>query len=138
MYQVGAQLLLSTVGLRLKVLSTGTEKLQPKWVGPFACIERIGNLAYKLDLPETMRIHDVFHVSLLKPYYNDGRALPPPPPEVIEDEPEWEVERILDHRVIKHKKTSKVEYLIRFLGYGPEHDVWQDDVSNCPRIVKKY
>ncbi|KAL3155643.1 hypothetical protein ABBQ32_14151 [Trebouxia sp. C0010 RCD-2024] len=137
-YQVGAQLLLSTVGLRLKVLSTGTDKLLPKWVGPFACIERIGNLADKLELPETMRIHDVFHVSLLKPYYNDGRALPPPPLEVIDDEPEWEVERILAHRVIQHKKTSKVEYLIRFLGYGPEHDVWQDEVSNCLRIVKKY
>jgi hypothetical protein len=89
-------------------------------------------------MPDTMRIHNVFHVSLLKPYYNDGRALPPTPPEVIDDEPEWEVDRILDHRVIKHKKTSKVEYLIRILGNGPEHDVWQDDVSNCPNTVKKY
>ena len=43
-YQVGAQLLLSTVGLTLKVLSMGTEKLQPKWVGPFACVARVGNL----------------------------------------------------------------------------------------------
>ena len=60
----------------------------------------------------------VFHVSLLKPYYNDGLSLSPPPPEVLNDEPEWEVDRTLDHRVIKHKKTSKVEYLIRFSGYG--------------------
>ena len=37
-YQVGAQLLLSTVGLKLKVLSVSTEKLQPKRVGPFACV----------------------------------------------------------------------------------------------------
>ena len=46
-YQVGAQLLLSTIGLRLNVLSVGTEKLQPKWVGPYACVARIGNLAYR-------------------------------------------------------------------------------------------
>ena len=136
-YVVGAQLLLSTVGIRLKVLTIGTERLQPKWLGPFECTVRLGNLAYKLELPETMRIHNVFHVSLLEPYYNDGCALPPPPPEVIDDEPEWEVDRILDHRVIK-QKTSKAEYLIRFLGYGPGRDVWQDDVSNCPKIVKKY
>jgi len=134
-YEVGAQLLLSPVGSRLKVLRVGTEKLQPKWLGPCECTE---NLAYKLELPETMRIHDVLRVSLLKPYYNKGRALPQPPLEVIDDEPEWEVDRILDHTVIKHKKASKVEYLIRFLGYGPEHDVWQDDVSNCPEIVKRH
>ncbi|DBB14670.1 TPA: hypothetical protein ACH3X3_004297 [Trebouxia sp. C0006] len=54
-----------------------------------------------------MRIHDVLRVSLLKPYYNKGRALPQPPLEVIDDEPEWEVDRILDHTVIKHKKASK-------------------------------
>lgn len=110
----------------------------PKWIGPFTCTERVGNLTYRLELPESMKIHDVFHVSLLKPYHDDGRTPPPPPAEVIDDEPEWEVDRILDHRVIKHKKSSKVEYLLRFLGYGPEHDVWQDDISNCPKIVKKY
>ena len=44
----------------------------------------------------------------------------------------------LDHTVTKHKTTSKVEYLIRFLGYGPEHDVWQGNVSDCPEVVKKY
>lgn len=66
-YQMGAQLLVSTVGPILKVLSSGTENLQPKWVGRFACVEHIGNLAYKLDLPEIMRGPDVFHVSLLKP-----------------------------------------------------------------------
>ncbi len=92
------------------MLKVGTEKLQPRWLGPCECT---GNLAYKLELPETMRIHDAFHVSLLKPYYNKGRALPPPPPEVIDDESEWEVDRLLDHTA---QETGNVEYLIRFLG----------------------
>ncbi len=139
-YKVGDHLLLSTAGITnsVKVKSVGTEKLLPKWLGPFTCIAREGNLAYKLELPETLRIHDVFHVSLLKPYYDDGRIPPPPPSKMIDDEPEWEVDRILDHRVIKHNKRTKVRYLLRFLGYGPEHDFWQDDVSNCPKSVKKY
>ena len=80
----------------------------------------------------------MFRVSLLEPDHDDGRAPPPPPAEIIDDEPEWEVGRILDHRAIKHKRTSKVKYQVRFLGYGPELDVWQDDVSNCANLVKQY
>lgn len=45
-----------------------------------------------------MKIHDVFHVSLLKPYHRDGRVELLPPPELIDDEPEWEVDRILEHQ----------------------------------------
>ncbi len=49
-------------------------------------------------------------------------------------------DRILDQTVIKHKTTSQLQYLIRFLGYGPEHDVWLDNynVSNCSEVVKKH
>lgn len=85
-----------------------------------------------------MKIHNVFHVSLLKLYYDDGRIPPPPPPQIIDDEPECEVDRILDHRVIKHRRKNKVEFLTRWSGYGPEHDLWQDDMSNCPQEVEKY
>ena len=85
-----------------------------------------------------MKVHDVFHVCYLKPYHRDGRVHPPPLPEVIDDEPEWEVDRILDHRQLKQGRQSKVQYLLRFTGYGAEHDMWQDDVSNCSRLVQEY
>ena len=54
-------------------------------------LERIGEVAYKLHLPETMHNHNVFHVSLLKRYHSDGRAKPPRPCKMIDDEPKWEV-----------------------------------------------
>nr|GFB26276.1 reverse transcriptase domain-containing protein [Tanacetum cinerariifolium] len=47
-------------------------KLNPRYVGPFKILERIGDVAYKLDLPEELsRVHNTFHVSNLKKYHAD-------------------------------------------------------------------
>jgi hypothetical protein len=66
-------------------------KLGPQWAGPFRVIEKIGRVAYHLELPAGACLHDVFHVSLLKqhrgftpaepgavPPTHDGRILPDP------------------------------------------------------------
>ena len=47
-------------------------KLSPRYVGPFQVIERIGEAAYRLDLPADFTdAHDVFHVSMLRRYICD-------------------------------------------------------------------
>ena len=47
-------------------------KLNPRYIGPFRILERIGPVAYRLELPsELSRIHNVFHVSMLKKYISD-------------------------------------------------------------------
>ena len=132
-FAVNDEVLLSNAGLQLRI--SGTNKLAPKWIGPFQVLERIGAVACKLELAATMKIHGVFHVSLLNPYHRDGRVDPPPPPELIDDEPKWEVDRSLEHRLVKRGRKNKVECLIKFVGYGYVHNLWQADMSNCAGCV---
>jgi hypothetical protein len=139
-YSVGQQVFLSTQNFRLA--KPGSRKLLPKWVGPFQILERIGQVAYRLDMPANSKMHYVFHVSLLKPYRSDGRVQPPPPPIKLENSLEFEVERILDHRQVKRgrNRTTRNEFLVKWLGYGPEHNTWEPEsnLTNCGKILAGY
>ena len=47
-------------------------KLSPRYIGPYRIVDRIGEVAYRLELPSDLdRIHDVFHVSMLRKYIPD-------------------------------------------------------------------
>ena len=71
------QVLLSTSNIKLKTL--GSRKLLPRWISSFKIVLRVDKIAYKLDLPDTMKIHHAFHVSLLKLYRASGNVQPLPP-----------------------------------------------------------
>jgi len=114
------------------------KKLDYKKIGPFTILARIGESAYKLDLPPSMRIHNTFHISLLELYHDDkfsSQRTQPPPPIIIEGEPEYELEQIIDSRL----HYGKLQYRAKWTGYPPEHDkVWYPykDFEN-PSITKQ-
>jgi len=109
-------------------------------VGPFKVIQKVGKVAYKLELPASMKVHPVFHVNLLHKYRSDGTVQPPPPPVLVDDQLEYEVERILQHRdVALGRKRSRREYLIKWLGYGPEHNSWERvSDMHCDDLIQEY
>ena len=100
-----------------------TKKLTHRFAGSYTIMKVISSTAYKLDLLADIKIHPVFHVSLLKPYQASPTEFlqPIPPPAIIlpnTEQEEYEVETILDKRILR----MKPQYLIKWLGY-PLHDV---------------
>jgi hypothetical protein len=74
-----------------------SRKLAPRWVGPFTITEvpQPHRLAVRLQLPSRAKyMHPVFNISVLRPCLSSGAYQPPPLPESIEGEFEWEVDYI--------------------------------------------
>jgi transposase InsO family protein len=142
-YQVGDMVLLSSSHINLaSQANRPSKKLQHRFTGPYRIVQQVSHVAFKLALPDTLKIHPVFHVSLLRPYMDPAetpnRDVPPPPPPAvtIDSQPEFEVEAILDHRR-RHRQT---QYLIKWVGY-PDHDAtWEPEsnLSNAADILLQY
>lgn len=74
----------------------------PIWVGPLMILKKVAMVEYKLELLVTMKIHNVFHVSLLEPHNVNGMGQPLPPP-ILEDDIDMllEVEHVVES-FVKH------------------------------------
>ena len=73
------------------------KKLDYKYYGPFKIEKPVGKQAYRLKLRQKMKIHNVFHVSLLEPYTKMNNSdVPVPPSIVVEGENKYKVKEILN------------------------------------------
>jgi reverse transcriptase-like protein/integrase-like protein/chromodomain-containing protein/aspartyl protease len=110
-----------------------SDKLDFKKLGPFPVKKVISKTNYELSLPKTMKIHPIFHISLLETASQDAE-----PQDCIEvaDDTEYEVEQILDTR--KHNKER--QWLIKWKGYGHEENTWEPikNLTNCQPLLRQY
>jgi hypothetical protein len=103
-----------------------SKKLDYKRLGPFKKTKVINRNAYRLERPNSMKVHTVFHVSLLDRHAEPvpGQQPSEPQPAISaedSDEEEWEVERILDSR----KRYRKLPYLVQWAGYNYVRTSWE-------------
>ena len=117
-----------------------TSKLAPRRHGPFVIAQVLSPISYRLELPHQWRIHPVFHTDLLTPYHETrmhGENYQRPPPELVDNEEEFEVEAILDSRTFG--RGRKLQYLVKWLGYPDSDNQWEDaDKVHTDELVKAF
>lgn len=115
---------------QLSVATRKNMKLAHKFFGPYQILEKVGKVAYKLDLPAGSQVHPVFHVSLLKKKvgckYSVTTALPR-----LGSEGQFLVypANLLERRMVKRGNTAVIQWLIQWSHSIPEDASWEDAVQ---------
>lgn len=125
-----------------------TKKLTQQYVGPFKVLGRVGRLAYRLEVPEDWKVHPVFTIAQLEPAPGVDpfdRPRPDHPSSVfVEGDTDtlksYVIDRLLNKRIIPKGRGFATEYLVKWKGYGPEHDRWYNvkDLDNAQDLVREY
>jgi hypothetical protein len=102
-------------------------KLHSKYYGPFKVLQRIGQVAYKLLLPDGCSIHPVFHVSQLKKHIGN-KVVPQHHLPLTDNEGniKMQPESLLNRRLIPRNNEPVVQWLIKWVNLPEEAATWED------------
>lgn len=137
-FEVGDKVWVSTKFMQPQ----GAAKFQPRFIGPFPIVARIGEVAYRLELPASMQQHPVFHVSLLQrdkprpPDMLQAEGWEPVQSAEVGEDAVYEVEHILDVR----GEPPDEEYLVQWKGFPAEAATWEPlkNLDNCKNILRAF
>jgi hypothetical protein len=117
-----------------------SRKLDWKRARPFPILKKVRLAGYKIGIPETWKIHDIFNKKLLKkwrkPTTDKQEASIPPTPIIVDEHVEYEVKAIRDHR----GRGKNLRYLVKWEGYPEEDNTWENTemLRNAPDILTEY
>ncbi|KAK2978761.1 hypothetical protein RJ640_013036 [Escallonia rubra] len=130
-FNVGDKVMVKLLPQDRKFLRGRDSRLLQKYEGPLTIVKKIGKMAYKVDPPHwwSRQLHPVFHVSMLKPFYEDtadpSRGLIKRPGLKPKVAGKRVVEAILNDRVITASRKRHQEYLVKWQGYMDEENTWE-------------
>lgn len=101
-------------------------KFSARYYGPYKIIQKIGYVAYRLELPAEARIYNTFHVSLLKKHVGSHHNVSQTLLATIAPPAQPEPAAILDRRLLKKHNKPEVSLLIHWKGQLPEDATWED------------
>ncbi|MCO5596459.1 hypothetical protein L7F22_050522 [Adiantum nelumboides] len=117
-------------------------KLQMRYYGPFQMSEVINDVSYRLSLLALWKIHNAFHVSLLRQFVGELPDQPEdsPQPEVDELDEVLQPEQILAHKERRQGGRMVRRYLVKFKNYSAMDSKWMEevDLADTPQILELY
>ena len=115
------------------------KKLSPKYYGPYNVLQKIGTIAYKLELPASSPMPPVFHVSCLKKVIGD-KLLVQTILSKLDEEGNiiLELEAFTEERTRQLRNRSILEYLIKWNNLPAEDSTWEDEnfIQKHPELLK--
>ena len=126
-------------GTNIKTLYPSA-KLGPKRYGPFKVMKQLSNAVYQIEIPQQWKIHNVFHANLITPYKETelhGPNFTRPPPDLINGEEEYEVEKILRHET--RGRGRKMHFLVKWKGYPTSDNSWEPRENiHAEELIKEF
>ena len=135
-WKVGDKVWLEATNLQIPYPS---RKLAPKCHSPFEITQVLSPLTYRLRLPSTWKIHDVFHATLLSSYRQTeayGPSFSRPPPDLINSKEDYKVNHIVSHKGHPGRRL----YLTTWKGYPSSENTWEPELNlyHAPTILQEY
>ncbi|GBG42015.1 hypothetical protein CBR_g75369, partial [Chara braunii] len=150
-FKVGDDVLIDARHLQLE--ANMLRKFRRRFFGPCRILQAVGSdtaaspVSFRVKLPNYLRqarVHDVYHVSLLRPYRRPserfaGRPYERPPPIMVDGHEEFVVSDIVSRRVTDDTPL-RIEYLVRWKGYPDEEATWEplEHLQHARMLVRAY
>ncbi|KAK2999800.1 hypothetical protein RJ639_023064 [Escallonia herrerae] len=145
-FNVGDKVMVKLLPQDCKFLRGRDSRLLQKYEGPLTIVKKIGKMAYKVDPPHwwSCQLHPIFHVSMLKPFYED--TADPSRGQITRQglKPKAAgkrvAEAILNDRVITASRKCHQEYLVKWQGHMDEENTWERaaDLSAYANKIEAY